>query len=211
MTPTGRLGWQLSLLFGSLYLLTLPAQPYFGSAAIKGLSIATLAWVAWCGGSRLLASALAASSVGDVLLDIGPQDLFVPGLAAFLTAHLLYAALFVRRRRRADLGYRLAASIPPALFAAAFALWLAPELGPLQLPVNLYILVIAAMLVSSLFAAAPLTVPAGAFLFLLSDSILAAGRFKSPLPFSAYLIWITYYAAQFLITRGMIQAIRPRE
>jgi uncharacterized membrane protein YhhN len=211
VTRSDRLGWRLSLFLGGLYMLTLPFQPYPGSAAVKGLAISTLAAIAWLGGIRLLSLALAASSIGDVLLDVGPVRLFVPGLAAFLTAHLLYTALFVRRRRPGDFGLRGMAAMAAFGYAAGFAFWLTPELGALRTPVYLYIAVIAAMVASALCAVGPWTVPAGAILFLISDSILAINKFKAPVPFAGVLIWSNYYAAQFLIARGTLQAVRHRE
>ncbi len=211
MTRADSLGWQLSLFLGGLYLVTLPFQRYPGSAAVKGLSISTLAAIAWLGGNRLLSLALAASSIGDVLLDVGPVRLFVPGLAAFLTAHLFYTALFLRQRRRGDFGLRGLAALAAFVYAAGFAFWLTPELGALRTPVYLYIAVIAAMVDCAFCAAAPWTVPAGAILFLISDSILAINKFKAPIPFAGVLIWSTYYAAQYLIATGVLQAVRRRE
>lgn len=61
---------RVSVLLGALYFATLAWQPYPASGAVKGLSIATLAWLAWSQGARLLALGLAASSLGDVLLDV---------------------------------------------------------------------------------------------------------------------------------------------
>ena len=211
MSTAGKLGWRLSLFLGGLYFVTLPFQPYPGSAAIKGLSIATLALIAWLAEGRLLALALAASSIGDVLLDVDPQSLFVPGLAAFLVAHLLYTALFVQHRHREISKPRRLAAGTTVLYAAGFALWLSANLGPLSIPVGFYILVITAMVVSAVCAEAPRIVPTGAILFLISDSILAAGKFKTAIPLSAPLVWGSYYAAQFLITKGMIGVIKRQE
>jgi alkylglycerol monooxygenase len=195
-----KLAWWLSIALGGLYFVTLPWQPYPGSAAVKGLSIATLAAIAWLSSERLISMALAASSVGDVLLDVGPQKLFVPGLLAFLTAHLLYTALFLQRKDR----WRWWAVLP-FVYAAVFAAWLAPDLGALHVPVFVYIAVIAAMVGSSFCLPATWMAPAGAFLFLVSDSVLAAGRFKAPVPLGGFLVWGTYYAAQLLIARGMLK------
>jgi uncharacterized membrane protein YhhN len=54
----------------------------------------------------------------------------------------------------------------------------------------------------------------GALLFLISDSLLAAGRFKTSLPLAAVLIWPTYYLGQYGITMGFLHekagAARPR-
>ena len=42
-------------------------------------------------------------------------------------------------------------------------------------------------------------------LFLISDSILAINKFKSPLPLRGYLVWATYYLAQYGIAIGFLR------
>jgi len=94
-----------SLLLGVSYLIALPAYPYAASPVIKGLSIAVLAVLPWMlrpvpdrRAAALLSAALLASSAGDVFLDVDPERLFVPGLCAFLAAHLVYTVLFATQR-----------------------------------------------------------------------------------------------------------------
>jgi uncharacterized membrane protein YhhN len=43
----------------------------------------------------------------------------------------------------------------------------------------------------------------GALLFITSDAMLAIKKFRGPFAGNAQLIWITYYAAQVLILRGV--------
>ena len=43
----------------------------------------------------------------------------------------------------------------------------------------------------------------GALLFISSDAMLAISKFRGPFPGNEQLTWITYYAAQFLILRGV--------
>jgi uncharacterized membrane protein YhhN len=187
-----------SLIFGVLYFLA-AGYPFPGSIAVKGLSIALLAVLALVRGFPLLALALAVSSVGDVLLDLDPKGLFVAGLSAFLTAHIIYTVLFARAWKR----FRWAV-IPVVLYALAFSIWLAPRLGPLTVPVSLYICVITAMASAAICSRLPLWVPIGALLFLASDSLLAAAKFAGPFPLRDYLVWGTYYAAQFSIAAGVL-------
>ncbi len=158
-----------------------------------------LAVLALVRGFPLLALALGVSSIGDVLLDIDPKGLFVTGLAAFLTAHIIYTVLFVRAWSR----FRWAV-IPIVLYAAGFSMWLAPRLGALTIPVLLYICVITAMASTAICSKFPLWVPIGALLFLASDSLLAAAKFAGPFPMRDYLVWGTYYAAQFSIAAGVL-------
>jgi uncharacterized membrane protein YhhN len=203
---------RLSLLLGSLYFVTLAWQPYPGSAAVKGLSIATLAWLAWSAGVRPLALGLAASSLGDVLLDIRSINLFIPGLILFLVAHLVYASMFLRawqyplriwERQRILVGGVI-------LYSLCFAIWLAPGLGALAIPVTLYICAITAMVVTSVVADVAPRVIAGAVLFLVSDSLLAIAKFKGTFALRDYAVWGTYYLAQYCIATGVLRSPRLR-
>ena len=187
-----------SLLFGVIYFIA-AGHPFPGSVAVKGLSIALLAVLALVRGFPLLALALTVSSVGDVLLDLDPKGLFVAGLSAFLAAHIIYTVLFVRAWSR----FRWAV-IPVLLYAAGFSIWLAPRLGPLTVPVSLYIFVITAMSSAAICSRFPLWVPIGAVLFLASDSLLATAKFAGTFPLRDYLVWGTYYAAQFSIATGVM-------
>lgn len=203
---------RLSVLLGLLYFLSLAWQPYPGSAAVKGLSIATLAWFAWSLEARLLAFALAASSLGDVLLDIRSVNLFVPGLSSFLIAHIVYAAMFFRTwqypLRIWEKQRILAGAV--VLYSVCFTIWLAPSLGPLVIPVALYICAITAMVVSAVIADLSPRVIAGALLFLASDSLLAIAKFKGTFALRDYAVWGTYYLAQYLIATGMLRSPRVR-
>jgi len=194
----------LSVALGVAYLLALPASPYAASPAIKGLSIALLAALPWVSrpiaGRGPLSAALAVSSVGDVLLDVDPERLFVAGLCAFLTAHIVYTVLFARcasTPRRLLLAAVL-------IYAVAVSLWIVPSTGTLKIPVAIYICAIVAMTVSALRSRFGWRVAAGALLFLASDSLLAIAKFKTQFLARDYLVWATYYAAQYLIATGVL-------
>src|ERR1035438_8927087 len=81
-----------------LYLAGGGWLPFFASVMAKGLTVSTLAIIAFRCRQPLLGLALAFGSLGDVLLDLDPARLFVFGLGAFLLGHLTYITLFVRRR-----------------------------------------------------------------------------------------------------------------
>ncbi|MBS0317029.1 MAG: sterol desaturase family protein [Proteobacteria bacterium] len=174
-------------------------------------------------GDALLVAALLASLTGDVLLML--PDRFVPGLAAFLFAHLCYLALFQRSTARlrgvaAGTGREVAAvrsvwfpSRRALLFtlgvgAAAYAyLW--HGIGPgLRVPVAAYVLVIALMAAQAIGRAlllgdrAAALVAVGAVLFMASDTLLAVDRFARPLPLASLWVLATYYAAQILIAHN---------
>jgi uncharacterized membrane protein YhhN len=158
-----------------------------------------------------LGTALLLSSIGDVLLDLDP-GLFVIGLGAFLTAHVLYTVIFFRNRARpvALSGARIALLVLVLGYAALFARWLIPGLGALAAPVALYICAITAMVLTAILARFPShLVVLGAFLFLVSDSVLAVDRFKTAVPMRGFLVWTTYYLAQYSIARGVLGASKP--
>ena len=200
---------RLSITFSAVYFMTVPFHPFPGSAVIKGLAIATLAAVAWVSSSKMLWLALVASTVGDVLLDLDSGRLFIPGLCAFLTAHLVYTALFASRWP-----IPLRISLPRLIlfpvilaYAAGFAFWLAPDLREMTVPVTLYICVITTMVITAVGGRLSLYVPIGAALFLMSDSLLAIAKFKGPFPLRDYLVWGTYYAAQYFIATGVLRGV----
>ncbi len=184
------------------YLLVPPPL----SILCKGLSITLLACIAFASAHRLLALALLLSSCGDILLACG-NAYFLGGLALFLCAHLVYLALFLRCRGALRTPALLVFLL---LYGLVFGAWLAPSLGPLRVPVFCYIAAILAMAAAASQAAYPTRwVLLGALLFLVSDSLLGAGRFKSPLPLGGVLVWTTYYAAQCAIALGVLAEPHP--
>ena len=203
---------RLSMVCGIIYLLTQPWQPYPGSVIVKASSVGPLAVLAFAAGSPMLGVALALSTVGDVLLDLDPDRLFVFGLGSFLLAHLVYISVFVRNRSRTiALGApRLLAAALVLLYSIAVSLWLLPALGNLMVPVAIYMCAITAMVLSAILARFPNHwVAVGAILFLVSDSLLAVNKFKTPVPYRDFLIWSTYYAGQYGIAIGFLRAPVP--
>jgi uncharacterized membrane protein YhhN len=198
----------LSMVGGIIYLVTQPWQPYPGSVIVKGLSVGPLTVLAFAAGSPMLGVALALSTVGDVLLDLDPDRLFVFGLGAFLVAHLVYISVFVRNRSRTiPLGApRLLAAALVLLYSIAVSLWLLPALGNLMVPVAIYMCAITAMVLSAILARFPNPwVAVGAILFLVSDSLLAVNKFKTPVPYRDFFVWSTYYAGQYGIAIGFLR------
>ncbi|MCY1166143.1 MAG: lysoplasmalogenase family protein [Pseudomonadota bacterium] len=149
-----------------------------------------------------LLAALAASLAGDVLLMFPAY--FIPGLLAFLVAHLFFIALFrlgvAWFPSRRILGLTLATGL--AMYAF---LW--PHLDPvLKGAVAAYVLVIALMAAQAMGRAlvlrdkSAIAVAVGAGFFMLSDALLAINRFVQPLPLAQLWVLGTYYVAQILIT-----------
>ena len=185
-------------------------------AALKPLTTLLVISHAWRRGqpgearrSALLAG-LGLSLLGDVAL-LWPQQGFLPGLVAFLLAHLAYLWAFTR-------GVRLVAWVPAfvgyALLAAGVLSLLWPGVPvPLRAPVLAYVLCLAAMAAQTACwwraqrtgAQARLALGAaiGGLLFLTSDALLATNRFHTPLPLSALWILASYWAAQWLIASSL--------
>lgn len=197
----------LFLLLCTAYLVALPWTPVLLAACLKILPIAALAVRAArraAGRKRtFLVLALIFSLTGDVVLALSRDTLFVLGVAAFLVAHVLYIVTFRPDMRYSPRSARLAAIV--VAWCAVVAAVLFPHLGTLRAPVIVYMLVIAAMGVSASFAAGTtLVLFAGAFAFIVSDSILAIDRFVAHVRHAPYLVMSTYYLGQFCIVAGVI-------
>ncbi len=160
-------------------------------------------------GRLWLLAALAGSLAGDVLLLF--PGWFVPGLVAFLLAHLAYLMLL-----RQDVGWfpsRRALAGTLGVGAAMYAfLWTGGLPTGLRAPVAAYVAVIALMAAQAIGRAtvmrdtAAWTVAVGAAFFMLSDSLLATNKFVMPLPLASFWVLTSYYAAQVLIVGGWLRA-----
>lgn len=149
--------------------------------------------------ARALAVGLGLSALGDVLLEL-PQG-FLPGLAAFLTAHLAYVGAFLSVTRRLHAWRALPFVAHAALLLGA--LW--PALGALRLPVLAYASAIASMQWRA--AACIGSTPrgrraewlalAGAVTFALSDSLLGLDRFRAPLGPARVAVILLYWLGQY--------------
>jgi uncharacterized membrane protein YhhN len=141
---------------------------------------------------------------GDVAL-VAPSDkAFRVGLVLFLLAHVVYAIGFTVPN-----GFHIQDLVTGAVLmvlGVGIYIYLRPGLGRMSGPVVLYIFVICLMVnraVSTFFGTAfSLTqawlVTTGAFLFWLSDLVLAINRFRKPLK-AAPLGLFLYYGGQLLI------------
>ena len=159
-------------------------------------SVSTSGLYAW-----LIVGGLLFSLAGDILLML-PSDRFAAGLASFLVAHLFYIAAFA-----GDAGFGSAplALLPFVLGGAALYPLLRPNLGRLEIPVLLYMLVISVMAWQAIARwlavgqLGALLACAGAVLFVISDAALALNRFHRPIPAAPLLTRGTYFGGQWLI------------
>ena len=158
----------------------------------------------------LLLAAIVLSWGGDASLTLEGEWWFIVGLGSFLLAHLAYIALFLRLAATATGRRRRFApwSLVYALWYLAFLVLLAPHLGSLLLPVAVYGAVLGTM--AALASARGPFIAAGGALFVVSDSVLALGRFLPGYEFAAHdlTVMVSYLAAQGLIAWGVVRSIR---
>lgn len=160
----------------------------------------------------LVAIGLALGWAGDVLLLFPGPGFFVAGALSFLAGHGCYIAAMAPQ---VDFG-----AVPAwgyVLIAAAYVLaaallyrGLKDDLGPMRLPVLVYMAGIEAM--SAVALLRMLTLPGlgpvagflGSVLFVVSDGVLAYSNFSKRVrvPRSSFAIMLTYIAAQALILLG---------
>jgi uncharacterized membrane protein YhhN len=150
------------------------------------------------GGARgWFVAALVFSLAGDVFLML-PRDLFVPGLASFLVAHLAYIpGLLI-------MGISGAGFLAGVVLVGIALPLLAPRiLGAISrsddlsvgVPVGIYMVVISAMVVAA-GASGSLIALGGAVSFYVSDALIAWTRFIRELRFGRLAVMVTYHLAQ---------------
>ena len=152
--------------------------------------------------ARYIAVGLGLSAVGDVLLEISEQT-FLPGVGAFLLAHVAYIAAFIGQTRRPALWWAL----PFGAWGIVVVTWLKPglQVAGMLLPVSIYTAVICSMLwraAACLGAEVPLARMAftGALLFAASDTLIAISRFSDvDILGVRWWIMILYWLGQGLI------------
>jgi uncharacterized membrane protein YhhN len=160
-------------------------------------------------------AALACCLVGDVLLMLR-RDLFVPGLVAFLVGHVLFIVGLLQPPSPAGtppFAFSTTGLVVASLVAVAYGAVPATLIfralardggGALVAPVAVYLVAILTMAV----LAANVGVPAaatGAALFVVSDTVLALGRFVRPLPHGDVVVHVTYHLAQMLLVLSLVR------
>jgi len=156
---------------------------------------------------KLLLVALLASSAGDAFLAIRSSDYFTQGLGAFLIAHLLYISILARARAQGKTSsIKQFGCALIFLFSVGMMVLLWPSLGALKAPVFVYIAVITTMAILAITSTYPgPIVIIGAISFLVSDATIALNKFIFQFSMASPAIWITYIAAQVLLTLAIIK------
>lgn len=215
MRLDGRTGFlaAIGLLAGGLYLLGIGLEAHHLRLAAKAIPVVCLVLWLWPPReryARLICVGLVLSLVGDMLLEVDPS-LFLPGLGAFLFAHVAYVAAYLTVTRVPS----LVRGLPFALFGAVVGVFLWPGLGGLALPVVAYVAVIctmmwrsAAMLGASGLARREQRIAlAGALMFAASDGLLAFSLFVQRMAGVSYVIMLLYWGGQLCIA---LSAREPR-
>jgi uncharacterized membrane protein YhhN len=142
--------------------------------------------------------ALVWSLAGDVFLmfDGDARDLFVPGLASFLLAHVAYIVGFWTDGPA--LGAFVVAAVVVGVVLGPVAVRVLGSLRGqpgLRVPVASYIAVISVMVATAL-ATGNVLAAVGATLFAWSDSMIAWNRFVRPFAAAGVAIMVTYHLGQ---------------
>jgi uncharacterized membrane protein YhhN len=171
--------------------------------------------------SRLILTGLFFSWLGDVLLQIpdlnayiqlSPDLLFIGGLGAFLITHLFYFVAFILPKGKNSIfSSRVHMLVVVVLYGAVMIYFLYDNLGEMKVPVFAYTLVIVLMLLAAMNRQGKVSINSynlvalGASLFIVSDSLIAVGKFHGNFPYGNIIIMITYVAAQYLIVTGSLE------
>lgn len=179
-----------------IFYLSKPTPILLMALLVFGAQDAPHTYSMWIGVGLIL------SSLGDMFL-MHPKDKFIQGLSAFLLAHFAYSMAFFSV---VDGAVNIWIFFSLLSVGTLVYLLLLPSLDQWKLPIAVYSLGILAMAWgtiehwnSSVGSGAGYAV-LGAFIFIISDLVLAIDRFRSSSAFSRHVIMITYYTAQSLLT-----------
>lgn len=198
----------VSFILSSAYFVT-------PSVFVKPLSIWSLSILSLVGGrdgySHYIACGLLLSSVGDVLLELDNShpdgSYFIPGLVAFLAAHLCYIRAFYT----SNLSFNYVAYVLPIVVAYYCGIMyvLVPNMEPeLIAPVMVYGVAISSMIYLAILrffspetcsGTSKLCSLIGSLVFVASDTILALNKFAFVIPHGHYYVMLTYYFGQTFI------------
>lgn len=167
------------------------------------LAVAVAAGALDSGFGRWMLAGLVLAALGDVFLLGNTERAFLAGLGSFLAAQAVYGGAFVVRGISPA---GLWAVIPLGMFALGVFRWLGPHLPErMRGPVAAYAVAISAMGVLAVATAVEswdARLPAGAFLFIVSDLAVARDHFVSPGFLNRLWGLPLYYGAQLLLAWG---------
>ncbi|PGS55244.1 lysoplasmalogenase [Bacillus sp. AFS041924] len=202
----------LILLLSILYIFFIPSEPV--SVKILFKVIPMLLIIFYASSQRPIQSSKYRTLLllGLIFCMIGDGTLiwFVIGLSAFLIGHLFYTAGFITEWKFSI--YRMLTIIPIAIYAFILCSNLVNSLNEsgqenLVIPVIAYSVAISMMVFTAIMTGNKWAI-CGSLLFIISDSILSWDLFVESVTYGHELIMITYYSAQFLIAKSMLNLKR---
>ena len=147
---------------------------------------------------KYIFAGLSFSILGDILLESSP-DMFIYGLLAFLIAQIAYIIAFTTRSHQTP----ILSAIIMLVFGAGIYWVLYPGLNDMTIPVLVYLLVIITMAWRAIsqgkFDKYAIYAVIGSYFFVLSDSLIALDKFYMVIPYSRWMIMLSYWTAQSLI------------
>jgi len=160
------------------------------------------------------------SLAGDALLMISSDSLFLAGLVAFLFAHVAYVIGFNTPLPNISAwGFLLAVMIGIGgmrIIRRIISPLAAQGQAGLRIPIIVYGVVISIMLLSAMLkltdvswkAGAALLVSVGAFLFYISDMILAWNKFITPIQNGRIYNILSYHLGQIALIAGVVMQFK---
>jgi uncharacterized membrane protein YhhN len=149
--------------------------------------------------------------LGDIFLIFNTELNFILGLVSFLIGHILFIVIVVKLLTKSTGIQKIISLLPFTILFAGLMYLLKDNLGGMLIPVIVYGLTISAFGVVALLnymtekSVTNLVLLGGALFFILSDSIIALGKFLQYEKYFPLLIMTTYILAQYLICKFMIQ------
>ncbi|MFF2877428.1 lysoplasmalogenase [Gottfriedia sp. NPDC057991] len=202
----------LILFFSILYIFFIPSEPVSIKILFKIIPMVLIISYAYSQIPYQSTKYRVLILLGLIFCMIGDGTLiwFVVGLSAFLIGHLLYAAGFISGWKFSI--YRALAIIPIAIYAFFLCSNLVKSLNEsgqesLVIPVIAYSVAISLMVFTASMTGNKWAI-FGSLLFIISDSILSWDLFVESVKYGHELIMITYYSAQFLIAKSIINRKR---
>lgn len=204
----------LSVALGTSYLWILPREKTVFRAIWKTFPVLLLAAYALLAGAHpLLVAALVLGAMGDWSLAFEGDRAFVGGVACFLSAHIAYVALLLTiAESEIALAepWRLVAGALVALLTLGVLVRIWRPAGRLALPIGVYVFLFMVLVWLTLGLHNPF-VFVGATLFILSDIVLTIRKYWTgpdhPIDgAAAYFVWVSYYAAQVILTLTLSEA-----
>jgi uncharacterized membrane protein YhhN len=160
------------------------------------------------------------SLIGDVFL-LFPEKMFLPGLVAFLTAHIFFIIGF---NTNLEIGLIRSWSLIFLIIVAFVGMLVMryvlkgisakPEQRKMKIPVLVYGVIISLMLLSALLnfirsdwaGQAPIAIVTlfGAAMFYISDALLAVRTFVKQFEHADFLVMLFYHLGQIMIALGVL-------